>query len=328
MTVHFSTPLDDGTWLVELRERPATDRAGDRRGARRDRHAARRAVAHPAAPYPDPAADPAVGGPAWRPGGVLGAYLARHGRPIRYSYVPGPWPLAAYQTVFARDPGSAEMPSAGRPFTTDLVTDLVTAGVVIAPITLHAGVASLETGEPPLPERFAVPETTARLVNLTRAAGRRVVAVGTTVHPGAGKRGRRRTAPCGPASGWTDLVLGADRPARVVDRPDHRLARPGGVAPGPAGGGRRAGAGPCRLRRGGAGRLPVARVRRQLPAAAAAPGRGAVASCGRLGSWLGLSPSKVVIVTDGASGIGRAVAGRVVSDGGAVVDRRVAPGRR
>src|SRR5438034_451253 len=147
-------------------------------------------------------------------GGDLGAFLARHGRPIRYSYVPDPWPLAAYQSVFARSPGSAEMPSAGRPFTPELVTDLVVAGVVVAPITLHAGVASLEAGEPPLPERFTVPEPTARLVNLTRATGRRVVAVGTT-----STRALESVADAGgtvrAGHGWTDLVLGAAHPARV-----------------------------------------------------------------------------------------------------------------
>jgi S-adenosylmethionine:tRNA ribosyltransferase-isomerase len=148
-------------------------------------------------------------------GGDVGAFLARRGQPIRYSYVPDPWPLSAYQTVFARTPGSAEMPSAGRPFTAGLVTDLVAAGVVIAPITLHAGVASLEAGEPPLPERFAVPEPTAELVNLTRAEGRRVVAVGTTC-----TRALESAADAGGTvyarHGWTDLVLGAGHPARVV----------------------------------------------------------------------------------------------------------------
>ncbi|HXZ69731.1 MAG TPA: S-adenosylmethionine:tRNA ribosyltransferase-isomerase, partial [Streptosporangiaceae bacterium] len=148
-------------------------------------------------------------------GGAPGAFLARHGRPIRYSYVPDPWPLPAYQTVFARAPGSAEMPSAGRPFSPGLVTDLVAAGVVIAPITLHAGVASLEAGEPPLPERFTVPEPTAQLVNLTRAEGRRVVAVGTTctraLESAAGPAGTVRAR-----HGWTGLVLGAGHPARIV----------------------------------------------------------------------------------------------------------------
>ncbi len=113
--------------------------------------------------------------------GGVPAYLARHGRPIRYSYVAAPLPLAEYQTVFAREPGSAEMPSAGRPFTAELVTELVTRGIGLAPITLHTGVSSQEPGEPPQPERYAVPETTARAVNMTRAWGGRVIAVGTTV---------------------------------------------------------------------------------------------------------------------------------------------------
>jgi S-adenosylmethionine:tRNA ribosyltransferase-isomerase len=207
--------LADGAWLVELRERSAaTGRVTDA--------APGETVALPAGasltllrPYPGPTA-----ARMWEASvaarGDLGAFLARHGRPIRYSYVPDPWPLAAYQNVFARSPGSAEMPSAGRPFTPELVIDLLVAGVVVAPITLHAGVASLEAGEPPLPERFTVPEPTARLVNLTRAAGRRVVAVGTT-----GTRALESVADAGgtvrAGHSWTDLVLGSAHPARVVD---------------------------------------------------------------------------------------------------------------
>ncbi len=99
-------------------------------------------------------------------------YLQRHGRPIRYGYVPEAWPLDAYQTIFAREPGSAEMPSAGRPFTTELVTELVSRGVLVAPVTLHTGVSSPERGEPPYPERYSVPETTARLVNAVHGLGR------------------------------------------------------------------------------------------------------------------------------------------------------------
>jgi S-adenosylmethionine:tRNA ribosyltransferase-isomerase len=218
VTVHFSTPLDDGTWLAELRE------WGGNRGRITDA-APGETVALPGnaeltllVRYPDPTADRLWVTSMTGRNGVrrdVQAFLADHGRPIRYSYVPDEWPLSAYQTVFSRDPGSAEMPSAGRPFTSQLVVDLVTAGVVIAPITLHAGVASLEAGEQPLPERFAVPETTARLVNLTRSAGRRVVAVGTTV-----TRALESAADTGGTvrahHGWTDLVLGAHHPARVV----------------------------------------------------------------------------------------------------------------
>jgi len=214
VTIHLSTVLDDGTWLVEPRERAVartrvTDMAEDD------------VVALPGGEkltllrrYPDPGSDRLWEATATVPGDVPG-YLARHGRPIHYSYVPRQWPLADYQTVFARDPGSAEMPSAARPFSTGLVTDLITAGVLLAPVTLHAGVASLETGEPPLPERFTVPPPTAELVNLTRAAGRRVVAVGTT----AVRAVETAAAPDGAvtaAQGWTSLVLGPDRPARAV----------------------------------------------------------------------------------------------------------------
>ncbi|HEY6042166.1 MAG TPA: S-adenosylmethionine:tRNA ribosyltransferase-isomerase, partial [Anaerolineae bacterium] len=44
-------------------------------------------------------------------------YLAQYGFPIRYNYVPRAWPSEYYQTVYATEPGSAEMPSAGRAFT-------------------------------------------------------------------------------------------------------------------------------------------------------------------------------------------------------------------
>src|SRR2546421_2811877 len=95
-------------------------------------------------------------------------YLGRHGSPIRYGYVPREWPIDAYQTVYASEPGSAEMPSAGRPFTPELLTELVARGIHVAPVTLHTGVSSPERGEAPYPERFRVPETTARLVNAVR----------------------------------------------------------------------------------------------------------------------------------------------------------------
>ena len=111
----------------------------------------------------------------------LEAYLAAHGHPIRYGYVPRRWPLSAYQNVYALEPGSAEMASAGRPFTAELITRLVAGGVLVAPVTLHAGVSSPERHERPYPERYRVPEQTARLVNAVHAWGGRVIAVGTTV---------------------------------------------------------------------------------------------------------------------------------------------------
>lgn len=143
-------------------------------------------------------------------------YLDRHGKPIRYSYVDRDWPLSAYQTVFAVEPGSSEMPSAARPFTAGLATALVARGILIAPITLHTGVASPEAHEAPYAERYRVPDSTARLVNHVRASGGRVIAIGTTVvralESAAGRDGEVRAA-----DGWTDLVITPQRGVRAVD---------------------------------------------------------------------------------------------------------------
>lgn len=175
LAVHFSTAREDGTWLVELRRRTsaATEPYGGGEPGEwlpLPGHAMLRLVERETERL-------------WR--AVLDRevepYLREHGVPIRYSYVDRDWPIEAYQTVFSTVPGSAEMPSAGRPFSADLVTALVSRGVGIAPITLHTGVASPEKDEPPYAERYDVPEHTARLVNLTRQAGGRVIAVGTTV---------------------------------------------------------------------------------------------------------------------------------------------------
>ncbi|MFT3872550.1 MAG: S-adenosylmethionine:tRNA ribosyltransferase-isomerase [Nocardioides sp.] len=135
------------------------------------------------AAYPVEASPTGAGNRFWRARsrGPLTAELARAGRPIAYGYLDERFPLSAYQTVFATRPGSAEMPSAGRPFTTELVTLLVSRGIAIAPVTLHTGLSSQEVGEGPPPEWFEVPETTARLLNAARVAGGRIVAVGTTV---------------------------------------------------------------------------------------------------------------------------------------------------
>jgi S-adenosylmethionine:tRNA ribosyltransferase-isomerase len=211
--VHFSAELDDGAWVVEVR--PDGVSTGPVSELRPGEVITLADSASLVIGQPQPAGQTRL----WRArprieGGVL-AFLAHHGRPIRYAYVPRRWPLAEYQTVFAREPGSAEMPSAGRPFTGQVVTELVTRGVALAPVVLHTGVSSQEAGEPPQPERFRVPEATARLVNVTRQAGRRVIAVGTTV-----TRALESAAdPDGSVHarhGVTDLVLGPSRPARVV----------------------------------------------------------------------------------------------------------------
>ena len=150
------------------------------------------------------------------PAPAVGDYLSRHGQPIRYPYIRDAWPIDAYQSVFSVVPGSAEMPSAARPFTVEMVTALVSIGVEIVPVTLHTGVSSLEAGEDPYPEIVEVGEDAAERINRAGAAGRRVIAVGTTavraVESAADRRGRLH-----PMSGWTDVVIGPDRPVRVVD---------------------------------------------------------------------------------------------------------------
>jgi S-adenosylmethionine:tRNA ribosyltransferase-isomerase len=142
--------------------------------------------------------------------------LDAHGRPIRYRHVPREWPIEAYQTVFAREPGSVEMPSAARPFSTRLVTDLVRRGIGVAPLVLHTGVSSLEGEERPYPERYQVPRATATAIDTTRQNGGRVIAIGTTVVRAlATVTDERGTVH--PGRGWTDVMVTADTPVRSVD---------------------------------------------------------------------------------------------------------------
>ena len=214
-SLHVSTELDDGSWVVEVRapdnSGPATDvRPGEvlevTAGVRLRVDAS----------YPRAGVD---GSRLWRvtPGVATGShrYLADHGRPIRYSYLSAAVPLGDLQNVYADQSGSAEMPSAGRPFTSRLLVRLMARGVVVAPVLLHTGVSSPAKHEPPLSERYSVSASTADVVNLARSRGHRVVAVGTTV-----TRALETVADAAnqvhAGSGWTDLVLGPDRPARVV----------------------------------------------------------------------------------------------------------------
>ena len=148
--------------------------------------------------------------------GTVQELMDRHGQPIRYGYVERPWPLSAYQNVYATVPGSAEMPSAGRPVTREVISDLVAAGVAVAPVTLHCGVSSPERHEPPFPEPYDVPPGTARLVNMTKAGGGRVIAVGTTVVRGLETVGRPDGSVAAGA-GWTGLVIDPERGVHVVD---------------------------------------------------------------------------------------------------------------
>lgn len=146
----------------------------------------------------------------------LQPYLAKYGFPIRYSYVKDQWPLEYYQTVYATEMGSAEMPSAGRAFSTDLITKLVAKGVRIMPVLLHTGVASLEEHEPPYEEYFAVPADTAVTINIARKAGKKVIAVGTTVIR-ALETVTQEDGIVHPGQGWTDVIITPQRGIRAVN---------------------------------------------------------------------------------------------------------------
>jgi S-adenosylmethionine:tRNA ribosyltransferase-isomerase len=215
LVVHVSTELPAGLWSVEPRSRLANG-ATEPLALGSGPHALALGDGEELHLLASNAGSNRLWTAAPGPGVDLLATLERHGRPIRYRYVPDDWPLSAYRSVFARDATSAEMPSASRPFTAEVVAALVSAGVAVAPVSLHSGVSSLEGHEAPYAERFAVPEATADLVNLVRAAGGRVVAVGTTVVRAleSAVDSRERVHP---AHGWTDLVIGPSRGVRAVD---------------------------------------------------------------------------------------------------------------
>jgi S-adenosylmethionine:tRNA ribosyltransferase-isomerase len=112
--------------------------------------------------------------------------IYRLGKPIRYEYVSAPWDLDYYQTVYATEPGSAEMPSAGRAFTWKLLLDLKRRGIDSAYIVLHTGLSSymddeLDRQHPASEEEYFVSRVTAKKINRARESGGRVIAVGTTV---------------------------------------------------------------------------------------------------------------------------------------------------
>jgi S-adenosylmethionine:tRNA ribosyltransferase-isomerase len=211
------------TWIIELRQR-----AGDRSVSFRlmrpgELLSIPDGSAEILGPYPPHSGSP-NGAPResrlWRAAlhlpSPVGSYLERHGHPIRYSYASREWPTSYYQNVYAIEAGSVEMPSAGRAFTPEMITELVSRGIDIAPITLHAGVASLEDHELPLNEFYRVPDETARRIRLTREAGGRVIAIGTTVvraiETVADDNGDVRGG-----EGWTKLVITPERGVRAVD---------------------------------------------------------------------------------------------------------------
>jgi S-adenosylmethionine:tRNA ribosyltransferase-isomerase len=143
-------------------------------------------------------------------------YLGSYGKPIRYGYIKKDCDISFYQTVYANEPGSAEMPSAGRAFTSDIITQLVVKGVTVAPLVLHTGVASLEDHEPPYEEFYRVPLQTARAVNQAHADGKRVIAVGTTVVR-ALETVTDASGITHPGEGYTKLIITTQRGVKAVD---------------------------------------------------------------------------------------------------------------
>jgi S-adenosylmethionine:tRNA ribosyltransferase-isomerase len=218
--LHLSRQLEGRRWIVELRRRAAKG-LGSKPWLDASPGAEIQLPGHASALLLAPAS------PAGDQGAVrlwmadmrlpvdMSTFLAAWGRPIVYGHVTTKRPLAAYQTVFAAEPGSAEMPSAGRPFTTDLVTRLVVGGIGVASVLLHCGVSSLEAREPPQPEPFEVSTHTAQRVNAVLRMGGRVIAVGTTVMRALESAAVARGLVL-PASGLTDLVIDAAYSPRAV----------------------------------------------------------------------------------------------------------------
>ncbi len=200
--VHFSTRLPAGLWVVEPRKIEA----------REDEVLQLSDQAHLKllARYPESAR-------LWiaRTDFDVLPYLQRWGRPISYPYVTARWPLEMYQTVYAGPPGSAEMPSAGRGFSPDVLEQLAHRGIQFHTITLHTGVASLEGHERPYSEEYWISRSTADAVNTARAEGRRVVAVGTTVVRALESAAVDDAVVASHA--WTDLVITPERGVRIVD---------------------------------------------------------------------------------------------------------------
>ena len=240
---------------------PGQRRAGPRRRARIGARPARRRPRHPAQRLiPTPPGPAGSGGPAptrpWRPttcSGTAGRSATATSR------ARSPWPPSRTSTRPSRAAPRWPAPAGRSP--TGCSTHWPPAASRSSPITLHTGVSSPELHEPPYPERFAVPEVTARLVTGTRAAGRRVVAVGTTV--------TRALETATDDDGVTRPSHRVDRsrprprpPGSRRHRPDHRPARARGQPSAAARGRRRAGPRAGGLRGGRRRALPLARVRR------------------------------------------------------------------
>lgn len=226
LELHLSTHLPADLWIVELRQPTVTGtRPFCESKAGETLHLPGGALITLLNPYHAAQHDPSVSTPCVRlwvaalalsEAQRLGDYLEQYGFPIHYGYVKQQWPASYYQTVYVTEMGSAEMPSAGRAFTSELITRLVARGIQIAPLLLHTGVSSLEAHEPPYEEYYRVPLETARVVNLAHKTKRRVIAVGTTVVR-ALETVTDNEGTTHPGEGWTDVVITPQRGTRAVN---------------------------------------------------------------------------------------------------------------
>ena len=220
ITLHLSTPVAAGKWVIELRknlDKGTAPLLDAERGDKLDLPGGATAIlVEPLIREDFPGANVRLWLADLELGVDLLTFSERYGFPIRYSYVPKAWPISYYQTVFAKEPGSVEMPSAGRAFTPEIVQTLREKGVALAPVLLHTGVSSLESNELPYPEFYRVDASTTRTVNEARANGGRIVAVGTTAVR-ALETVAREDGTVDHGEGWTGLVITPERGVRAID---------------------------------------------------------------------------------------------------------------
>ena len=223
LELHLSTHLAEDLWTVEVRTIDSAGKSKHFEDSRQGEilHLPGSAMATLQMPYvSDCSENSALSKTLWLAKlslpDKMDDFLTRYGFPIRYNYVKDQWPLSYYQTVYATESGSAEMPSAGRPFTPGLLKQLVSKGIEIAPLVLHTGVSNIETHEPPYKEFYRVTSDTARIVNEARASGRRIIAVGTTairaLETVTNADGKTHAG-----EGWTCLVITPSRGLRAVN---------------------------------------------------------------------------------------------------------------
>ena len=128
-----------------------------------------------------------------------------------------------YQTVYAKNPGSAAAPTAGLHFTPELLEKIKQMGISIGYLTLHVGLGTFRpvkadeiTDHKMHSEFYILPQQTADLVNKTKENGGRVISVGTTatrVLETAGLNG----FPLKEATGWTDIFIYPGKSLNVID---------------------------------------------------------------------------------------------------------------